>query len=334
MAKSFSSRLGELPDVAGHLRQLLGQVPRGRVTTYRALAVALGDPIAARWVGHFLLHHDHDAACACHRVVRIDGQLGLYVSGGAAAKARRLAVEEVELAGGAVDLERYGFDRFSGDRPLERLTKWQEEVAAQVSLRGPRRPPRLVAGVDVSYPSESRGVGAYVLVDFPGGRVLWRTTVVQDIAFPYISTFLGFRELPIYLRLLDAARAAGRVADLLMVDGSGILHPRRAGIATQLGVTAPMPTIGVIKKLLCGQVDVANLGPEESRPVLDNDRAMGVAMRPTSRSRRVIFVSPGHRVNLARAELIVRRLLCGHRLPEPLYWADRLSRVAGQGGTP
>jgi deoxyribonuclease V len=325
----MSHTLDKLPDMAWHLRQLLGQVPKGRVTTYGALAAALGDPVAARCVGHFLLHHDHGAACSCHRVVRSDGQLGQYV-GGADAKAARLTAEGIDVSGGIVDVGRRGFDAFSGDRPLERLRQWQEVVASQVSLRGPRRVPRLVAAVDVSYPSEDRGVGAYVLADFPGGRVLWKTVIDADIGFPYISTYLGFRELPIYLRLIEAARAAGQIADVLLVDGSGILHPRRAGIASQLGVAAAIPTIGVTKKLLCGEVDLEGIGPEESRSVVHQGRILGVALRPTPGSRRPLFVSPGHRVNVAAAELTVRRLLRGRRLPEPLYWADRLSRAAGR----
>ena len=321
-----------LPDVARRLRELLGQVPVGRVATCGALAAALGDPVAARWVGHFLLHHDHNPACPCHRAVHSDGQLGNYIEGDPAAKVRRLAIEGIEVAGGYVDLAQRRFDRFRGERPLETLRAWQASVAAAVRLRGPRRAPSLVAGVDVSYPSEDRGVGVYALVEYPSGRLLWKTTVAAKIEFPYISTYLGFRELPIHLRLVEAARAAGRIADVLVVDGSGILHPRHAGIASQLGVALGMPTIGVAKKLLHGEVKLEDLSPLESRPVTDNGRVLGVALRPTVRSRRAIFVCPGHRISVAAAETVVRRLLAGRRLPEPLFWADRLSRGAGVGG--
>jgi len=322
---------GELPDVERHLRRLLDQVPPGRVTTCGALAAALGDPIAARWVGHFLLYHDHGDACACHRVVLSDGRLGNYLGGDLAQKARRLAIEGIKSPGGAVDLERFRFDRFRGDRPLKHLRKWQESVAAAVRLRGPQRAPALAAGVDVSYPSPDRGVGAYVLVEYSSGRLLWHTTLAAKIEFPYISTYLGFRELPIHLRLIEAARSAGRLADVLLVDGSGILHPRHAGIATQLGVAVGMPTIGVSKKLLHGEVNLEGLGPAESRPVTENDRVLGVALRPAAGSRRPIFVCPGHRISVAMAERVARRFLSGHRLPNPLFWADRISRMAGRG---
>ena len=69
------------------------------------------------------------------------------------------------------------------------------------------------------------------------------------------------------MELLDEVRAAGRMAEVLLVDGSGIMHHRHAGIASHLGVVASLPTIGVTKKLLCGQVDIDGMAPGESRPV-------------------------------------------------------------------
>ncbi len=312
------------------LREFLGQVPPGRATTYGALAEALGNRIAARWVGQFMVRHEHGAACPCHRVVRVDGHLGQYVAGDAAVKAEKLLAEGIAVREGAVDLSRCGFDRFTGQRPLERLTQLQAELLARVSLRGRRRMPRLVGGVDVSYPAANQGVAAYALVELDSGRVLWSATVRRPVRFPYITSYLSFRELPILLDVLEEARRAGQLAEVVLVDGSGILHPRHAGIAAHLGVVAGVPTIGVTKKLLCGHVDLERLGPLESRPVDLEGRLLGVAIRPTAGSRRAIFVSPGHRVNLAMAEAVVRRVLLGRRLPEPLYWADRFSRNAGR----
>ena len=316
----------EIPDLALLLRRLIAQVPSGKVTTCGALAEALGSPTAARWVGHFLLHHPHAADCGCHRVVRAGGVLGPYVEGGPEGKRRRLAAEGVEVHGEAVDLDRYGLDAFRSDRPLERLRRLQEALAAKVSLRPPRTMPRTVGGVDVSYPRPDEGVAAYAQVQLDSGELLWSKTIRRTVAFPYITSFLTFRELPILMDLLGEVRAAGQLAPVLLVDGAGILHPRHAGIASHLGVAARRPTIGVIKKLLCGRVDIQQMAAGESRPVVHEDQLVGAALRPTAGSRRPIFVSPGHRVDLAFAEHVVRQLLLGHRLPEPLWWADRLSR--------
>ncbi len=320
----------EIPDLPLHLRRLLAQLPAGKVTTCGALAEALGGAIAARWIGHFLLHHPHTAACPCHRVVRAGGILGPYVDGGEAAKRRRLAAEGVEVCDRSVDLARYGYDRFRSARPLERLRRLQEAMAAKVSLRPPRATPRTVAGVDVSYPRPDQGVAAYALVDADSGKLLWSQTICRPVRFPYITSYLTFRELPILVDLLGEVRAAGQLAPLLLVDGSGILHHRHAGIASHLGVVAKLSTVGVTKKLLCGRVDLGGIEPAEPRPVVHEDRLIGVALRPTAGSRRPIFVSPGHRVDLGFAQQVVGRLLLGHRLPEPLWWADRLSRQAAR----
>jgi deoxyribonuclease V len=263
-------------------------------------------------------------------VVRAGGQLGEYIAGKTRDKEELLAVEGIRFVGERVDLAECEFREFTSQRPLERLRRVQEEMAAKVALRKRRRVPRLVGGVDVSYPAEDRGVAAYALVEVESGRLEWSTMIRRPVRFPYISTYLAFRELPILLDLVDEVRRAGRLSEVVLVDGNGVLHPRRAGIASHLGVAASVATIGVTKKLLCGSVQLEGLRARESRPVVLEGRLGGVALRATEGSRRPIFVSPGHRADPAFAERLVRHLLFGHRLPEPLYWADRLSRRAAR----
>jgi deoxyribonuclease V len=329
-----------IPDLPGELRALLAQIPPGRVTTYGALADALGNRIAARWVAMYLQEHQGDTAIPWHRVLLAGGELGSQRRGvlgrsgvgcDVDEKARRLRAEGVEIDAMTVDAVRFGFDAFVGNRPLERLRQVQEQLALKVLLAGPRRMPRLIGGVDVSYPERGVGVAAYTLVEMSTGRLVWWTTVRQPVSFPYVTSYLTFRELPILLAVLERVQAEDKLAEVLLVDGSGILHPRHAGLASHFGVVAGVATIGVTKKLLWGQVDLAGMEPRRPRPVLDGNRVIGAAIRPTDGSRRPIFVSPGHRVSVAYARNVVARLLLGHRLPEPLYWADRLSRATGKG---
>ena len=103
----MSEPFPDLPDLPGDLQRLLAQIPPGRVATYGGLADALGNRIAARWVGHFMLHHEHTAGCACHRVVRARGRIGEYIAGGSRSKAKRLAAEGVEVRQGSVELARW-----------------------------------------------------------------------------------------------------------------------------------------------------------------------------------------------------------------------------------
>ncbi len=319
------STLPTIPNMVLELGRLIEQVPQGRVTTAGALAAALGNPVAARWIGHYLLHHDHDDGCFCHRVLRAGGVLGAYPQGDDE-KVRRLRADGVITVAGSVDLERYGFNDFTSDRPLEKLARFQNRVAAKVSLRPRRKLPKLLGGVDVSYCSPNEGVAAYALVEVATGELLWSTTIRRAVRFPYISSYLTFRELPLLLDLIGEVRDQDRMAPVILVDGTGILHPRRSGIACHLGVITGAPTIGVTKKLLCGKVDIAGLRSLESRPVVLDDQPIGVAIRPTEGSCRPLFVSPGNGLDLGSAERIVRAVLSGRRLPSPLYWADRLSR--------
>ena len=320
--------LPKLPDLSACLWDLIGQVPAGRVATCGGLAAALGSPQAAVWIAHETLHHTHAPGCPCHRVVRADGRLGPFAGGAAGDKARLLRQEGVRVSGGKVDLAACLFAGFVGAPPLARLREAQADLARRIVLCPRRRLPRLVGGVDVAYPAADQGVAAYALVDVASGGLVWSHVLRAAIRFPYISTFLAFRELPILLELLAAVRAAGRLADVVLVDGSGVLHQRHAGVAAHLGVVAGRPTIGVAKTLLCGDVDPTGMAPGESRPVVYQGRAVGVALRTTCGSRRPLFISPGHRADVAFAERVVRATLAGHRLPEPIYWADRLGKQA------
>jgi deoxyribonuclease V len=329
-AERFPERMSQLnlpiPDLPAELRALLNQIPRGRVTTYGDLAEALGDRHAARWVAEFLLDHPHAARCPCHRVVRLTGEVGGYVSRIVAEKAGRLEAEGIAVRDGRVDLEPFRFRQFRSSRPLAALKRVQEEMPARVKLEPFLHTPDCVAGVDVAYPQPQRAVGAYALVDVAGGALLWSTTLETEVAFPYISGYLAFRELPVLLQLVERARAEDRLADVVLVDGHGLLHHRHAGIATHLGIVANIPTIGVGKKLLCGQVNLQEMSPTEPRPILHDACLVGMALKAKASSR-PIFVSPGQFMTVADAVRLVQLLFHGHRLPEPIYHADRLSRV-------
>ena len=327
-AKRFADY--EIPDLYAALEGLLRQIPRGCVSTYGALARALGDVKAAKWVAEELITHEHTTRCRCHRVIRMTGELGLYSRGRDGGKAERLAAEGVHVTGGLSDLERYGVAEFKSDKPLERLSDIQRSLPKRIRLKPWPEIPPVVGGVDVSY---AGGVAsaAYVEVATDTGELLWSTTLLRPTEFPYISGYLAFREIGVLLAVIEAAREAGRLAPLVFVDGSGILHDRGAGSAAHLGVLADHPTIGVSKKQLCGAVDLEGLPARDPRPILHEGRVAGVALRAESDSR-PIFVSPGQHIDVESASRAAVKLFHGHRLPEPIYHADRLSRAACRGG--
>jgi deoxyribonuclease V len=149
--------------------------------------------------------------------------------------------------------------------------------------------------------------------------------VHRKVSFPYISGYLAYRELPILLELIEQVQNQRAVTDVLFVDGNGILHPRRAGIASHLGVLTNLRTVGVGKKLLCGKVDLSQVKPLNPQTILDGEEELGMALKAEAGSRPV-FVSPGHLIDMANAARLAQLLFHGHRVPEPIYHADAQSR--------
>lgn len=319
----------EIPDLEGDLRALIRQIPPGRVATYGDLAAALGDARAARWVAGAVRQPEIVDDAPHHRVVRQTGEVSDVTGDHLGESARRLIRDGVEVRGNHLELEHYRFTQFQSSRPLARLAEYQRRLPARVHLEPLKQIPEAVAGLDVSYAHSDRAVAAYVLVETATGQPVWSVTAEVPARFPYITGYLSFRELPALLDVLNRAVAADRLASLLFIDGSGILHPRRAGIATNLGVVTQITTLGISKKLLCGQVDLTDMALGESRPVVYRGETRGAAVLSRPRSKPV-FVSPGNGIDVPGATAIVQRLFHGHRLPEPTWHADALSRRVAQ----
>ncbi len=334
-ASSFSRP--EIPDLFECLAELVRQGPAGRVTTYGDLANALGDRKAARWVGEFLLMPEWANQVPAHRVVLASGELGRYcvdpsvsdedrTAAELAAKSQKLRGEGIEILDGAVELNRYRFTDFETQSPLQTLRSFQERLRDELVVEPFPQTPSEIAAVDLSYVGDGRGVACYAVVETASGELVWSHTVCEPVRFPYITGYLAFREIPLLLELLDEVRTQRPLADVVFVDGNGRLHPRRAGIACQLGVWAGIRTVGVGKKLLCGRVDLDRVTRQTPQPIEDGDERLGTAMRATD-SNRPVFVSPGHRIDVGDSTRLTDLLFHGHRLPEPIYQADALSRV-------
>lgn len=181
-----------------------------------------------------------------------------------------------------------------------------------------------VAGIDVGYNLKTGMSRASITVmPFATLEVTERLVVEVPTTFPYIPGLLSFREIPAILAAL--ARLAA-TPDLLMVDGQGIAHPRRMGIAAHLGVLLDMPAIGVAKSRLTG--DYAEPGMEKgaTSPLTDKGERIGTVLRSKD-GVKPLFVSPGHRVDVPAALDMTQRCLTRYRLPEPTRMADKYSKV-------
>jgi deoxyribonuclease V len=184
--------------------------------------------------------------------------------------------------------------------------------------------PRLVGGVDISAPRFQGMVrGAVVVLSYPELEVVEVGVVEQRVDFPYIPGLLSFRESPVILAAYEKLRLK---PDLILVDGQGIAHPRRFGLASHLGLLLGIPTIGCAKSLLCGNPGVVGIEAGSLSEIRDNGEVIGVALR-TKASVRPVYVSIGHKVDLAAAVSWVSNCCRGYRLPEP----TRLAHLAASG---
>ena len=190
-------------------------------------------------------------------------------------------------------------------------------LAAQVSREDRCGEVRVIGGADASstrFDPERTVHAAMVSLGWPSLAVLGSSGSVRRGGLPYIPGLLGFREVP---ALAEAWAALSPRPDLVMVDGHGIAHPKGFGIASLLGVVLDVPTIGVAKSVLVGEV--AGSLPDEPgarAPLVWQGRQIGTALR-SRRGANPLYVSIGHRVTLDTALAWVERCLAGRRLPEP-----------------
>jgi len=217
---------------------------------------------------------------------------------------------------------------------VERLHSWQvstaqaldlqRRLAGQVSRNGEVTAPRFIAGVDISAgKAQEMATAAVVVLNYPELRLVETKVAQGRLDFPYIPGLLSFRESPL---TLAACQQLTITPDLILVDGQGIAHPRRFGLASHLGLFLNTPTIGCAKSRLCGQHEEPGVEPGSYTEVIDRDETIGVALR-TKLGVKPIYVSIGHKVDLQTAIYWVMKCCCGYRLPEP----TRLAHLAAGG---
>ncbi len=204
----------------------------------------------------------------------------------------------------------------------------QQRLAARVQVEPLRGEPRFIAGLDAAFSADHAFcLGAVVLWDMTERRVAEERVARRRLQFPYVPGLLSFREAP---ALLEALRRLNTAPDLLMCDGHGLAHPRRFGIACHLGVLCDLPAIGCAKSRLVGEHAEPARRRGASVPLLHNLEIVGSVLR-TRPGTRPVYVSVGHRIDLASAQEIVLACALRFRLPEPTRLADQLAARAKRG---
>ena len=191
----------------------------------------------------------------------------------------------------------------------------QKRLAHQVSELAMGRLPRLVGGADVHPRRDSNiGIAVIAVVSLPDLELVELVRAETTVTFPYVPGLLSFRELP---PLINAFHKLTRRPDVLLVDGHGRSHPRRLGLACHVGVELDIPAVGCGKSRLTGMFQEPGPDPGQSTTLTIDGEAMATVLR-THRGSRPLFISIGHRVDLAGALTAVSSTLDGHRLPIPL----------------
>lgn len=199
----------------------------------------------------------------------------------------------------------------------------QEDLACRVSKESEGKPLQLVAGVDISVGRNGTAKAAIIILTYPDMVPIEIKTVNGSPGFPYVPGLLTFREAPL---VLAACEKLSFTPDIILVDGQGIAHPRRFGLASHLGILFDIPTIGCAKSRLCGEHEI----PEDKAgcytELLDNGEVIGAVLR-TKKGTKPIYVSIGHKCDLETAVKIVLECCRGYRIPQP----TRLAHLAAGG---
>jgi deoxyribonuclease V len=202
------------------------------------------------------------------------------------------------------------------------LTAQQNDLQKQVIIQKPTFNLQTIAGCDSSFIGENI-LSVFVLLSYPHLEILEKVWHYGPVELPYIPGFLAFREAP---NLLEAYKKLNQKPDMIMVDGHGVSHPRRMGIASHLGVHLNIPTMGLAKQILVGKFEEPRPDQGATSPVMHKNEHIANAIR-TKEKVKAVFASPGHLMDLASATQIALATTRKHKLPEPTRLADHYAEV-------
>jgi len=230
-------------------------------------------------------------------------------------------------------------DLHSWDLSYAEARELQSRLAGRVRFSALRRQPRLVAGLDCAFSKDGKRVFAAAVVlrvlgtrkdsggfEFEGVEIV---AAEQETRFPYIPGLLSFREAPV---CLAAVAKLSEWPDLFLIDGQGIAHPRRLGLAAHLGLLLDKPTVGCAKSRLIGTFEEPDGEKGAWSPLRDREEVIGAVVRTRSQVK-PLFVSVGHKCRLEDAIRLTLACTTRYRLPEPTRLAHQavsdFKRTAG-----
>ncbi len=212
----------------------------------------------------------------------------------------------------------------------------QENLASKVQFTPLKKPPKLIAGIDCAFSKDGEKIiAAVVVLKLPDFAPVETTTASRKVIFPYIPGLLSFREAPVCIAAVEKLKTK---PDLFIIDGQGIAHPRRLGLAAHLGLFFDKPTIGCAKSRLIGRFeepplekgaytllkDKKRMKPDTQYTIRNTQyETIGAVVR-TRTNVKPVFVSVGNKCLLKDAIKITLACAVKYRLPEPTRLAHQL----------
>jgi len=222
---------------------------------------------------------------------------------------------------------------------IKKLTDFQDQLAPSIWIptdAEPIYPEAILGAIDVQYEGEN-GFAAIVIFDRKG-ETLHTFTKKYEATIPYIPSFFAFREGDIIIKLVnDAEKEFAMNIDILLIDGHGIAHPRKFGLASYVGLALEKMSIGVAKDTLVryNGILATEKGSslaiylEEQNSKISQNELIGYAYR-SRENVKPIFVSAGHKLSSKQALEIVKEHTGEYRQLDVLREADRLAREAAK----
>ena len=213
---------------------------------------------------------------------------------------------------------------YDGLSPSEAIAL-QQHLRSLVKIQPLQQKIRAIGGADISFNKYSNTVYAGIItLSYPELKPLDKITVKTSVDFPYIPGLLAFREIPALLKAWDKL---DNKPDLLVLDGQGIAHTRRIGIASHFGVLTNTPSIGCAKSRLVGKFEMPDNISLASSAMFHKDEEIGAALR-TKKNCKPIFVSPGHLIDVPHSLDIIKNCVGKYRVPAPTRLAHLLVNQA------
>lgn len=291
-----------MPDIIfPYLEELINQIPKGKVTTFKIIAEYLGSEYAIKYI-----INNYKKCKYWYRVVNEKGIINNEI------QKLFLINEGIEIKDNKVDLKKYLFKEFKiKEKILEKYRKIQEDIRNKIILEDKIEKIEIIGGVDISYSNDIANI-VYVLFD-KNLNFLDYKVFREEVDFPYIPTFLAFREGEPILKVMKNLDKP----DILFVNGFGIAHPVRVGLATYIGVELNILTIGITKSLLYGKINNEIIFDENT------GEKLGFVINKFGHK---VYVSPGNLISLESSREISYKYWIKGRYPEPIRVADEISK--------